>query len=77
MAEYFSSLMDPLDILINNAGTSVAEDFIDFNVDHWNTIINVNLRAPALISKIIAKRMIKNKKGAIINVSSNTTRIHF
>ena len=71
MVEYLISVTAPLDILINNAATSYREELVDLDLDHWDTILNVNLRAPATISKIVAKEMIKGKKGAIVNVSSS------
>ena len=71
MANYLSKAISPIDILINNAGVSFVEDLIDLDIDHWNETINVNLRAPAIISKIITKKMIERKKGVVVNVSSN------
>jgi len=71
MVKYLISVMAPLDILVNNAATSIIEEIVDLDIDHWNTILNVNLRAPAMISKIVAKEMIKGKKGVIVNVSSS------
>jgi NAD(P)-dependent dehydrogenase (short-subunit alcohol dehydrogenase family) len=70
MAESFGSSFKPIDILINNAGISFPETLVGLDVAHWDATLNVNLRAPALISKIIAKGMMEQKSGAIINVSS-------
>lgn len=71
MTEYLLKKMSTIDILINNAGVSFVEDFFDLDMDQWNGTINVNLRAPFIISKIIIKRMIERKKGVVINISSN------
>lgn len=70
-AEYFCRIFPEIDILINNAGVSFPETLQDLDVDHWNTILNVNLRAPALMAKVISRQMVQNKKGNIINISSN------
>lgn len=70
MAESFRSSFDPIDILINNAGISFPETLAGLDAAHWDATLNVNLRAPALISKIIANGMMEQKSGAIINVSS-------
>lgn len=70
-AEFFSSKFPSIDILVNNAGISFPETIVGLDVDHWNTTLNVNLRAPALMTKIISKGMIERKKGNIINISSN------
>ena len=60
-----------LDILINNAGISFPESIIDLDVAHWDTTLAVNLRAPALITKVVAASMIAQKKGIIVNIISN------
>lgn len=70
MAEHFRDLFTPFDILINNAGVTWVERIVDLDVDHWNTIMNVNLRAPALVSKVVAKKMMDRKKGSIVNIAS-------
>ena len=58
------------DVLINNAGLNHLEKLVDLDVAHWNEVINVNLRAPALISSIIGKQMVARKTGAIVHVAS-------
>ena len=70
MAETLSGRMDPLDILVNNAGTSFPETLLDLELEHWDATLNVNLRAPALISKIVADKMVRRRQGVIINVGS-------
>jgi NAD(P)-dependent dehydrogenase (short-subunit alcohol dehydrogenase family) len=60
-----------LDILVNNAGLSFPERIVDLDVAHWDKTIAVNLRAPALISKVVARDMIARGSGAIVNISSN------
>jgi NAD(P)-dependent dehydrogenase (short-subunit alcohol dehydrogenase family) len=71
MAGFFVAGFSCIDILINNAGISFPEMLTDLDVNHWNTTLNVNLRAPALITKMISPGMIKRKSGVIINISSN------
>ena len=71
MAEYFLQETGGIDILINNAGISFPEKIVDLEVDHWDTTLAVNLRAPVLVTKIIASHMMEKKKGAIVNISSN------
>jgi len=50
MAEHFARVMDPIDILVNNAGTAITETLLTLEPDHWDTVIAVNLTAPALVS---------------------------
>ena len=71
MAEYFAGIFPVVDILVNNAGLSFVERLVDLDIDHWNTVINVNLRAPAVITKVLARKMITQGHGAIVNIASN------
>ena len=59
-----------VDILINNAGIAPMKKTIDINIEDWNDVMNTNLKSAFLISKIIAKGMIKQRKGKIINIGS-------
>jgi NAD(P)-dependent dehydrogenase (short-subunit alcohol dehydrogenase family) len=71
LAKHFAALFPVIDIRVNNAGLSFPEKLVDLDVDHWDTTLAVNLRAPALISKVIASKMIVAGHGTIINISSN------
>ncbi len=71
MAEHFCAALGRVDILVNNAGISFPELLVDLDIDHWDTTLNVNLRAPALVTKVVARGMISAMKGIIINISSN------
>ena len=73
MAEHFAKLFPVIDILVNNAGLSYPEKVVDLDIDHWDTTLAVNLRAPAIISKVIARKMIEQGHGVIINISSNAS----
>lgn len=59
-----------LDILINNAGVDVTKAIIDLSIEEWDNVINVNLRAPFLMTKFALPMMIKNHGGHIINIIS-------
>jgi len=71
MAQHFAKKMDRIDILVNNAGLSFPETLVNLDIAHWNLTLNVNLRAPAIITKIIGAKMIEQGGGAIVNVASN------
>ncbi len=59
-----------IDVLINNAGVTNDNLTIRMKLDEWNRVINLNLTSTFLISKNVIKKMLKNKNGKIINVTS-------
>ena len=59
-----------IDILVNNAGITMDNLSIRMKDDEWNKVININLTFSFLISKNVIKKMLKNKKGKIINITS-------
>ncbi|MXO35125.1 3-ketoacyl-ACP reductase [Apibacter sp. B3889] len=58
------------DILINNAGISAFQSFLDMPVDQWKNIVQTNLFGPYFMSRAVLPAMIEKKGGDIINVSS-------
>ena len=59
-----------IDVLINNAGVTKDNLTIRMKLDEWNRVINLNLTSTFLISKNVIKKMLKNKSGKIINITS-------
>lgn len=60
-----------LDILVNNAGIIKREDSIDFSVENWDLVLNVNLRTLFFLSQSAARQFLKqNSGGKIISVAS-------
>ena len=60
-----------IDIFINNAGISgINTSVIDYPVDEWNKVINLNLNAVFYCCKSVVPFMIKNKYGRIVNIAS-------
>lgn len=64
-----------VDILVNNAGTSVPASLLDQTVEEWDYIQAVNLRAPWLFARALAPGMIVQKRGKIVNISSQTSSV--
>ncbi|WP_075522784.1 3-oxoacyl-[acyl-carrier-protein] reductase [Candidatus Pelagibacter communis] len=62
--------LDGLDCLINNAGITQDNLAIRMNLEEWKKVIDINLTSTFLMSKFAIKKMIKNKKGKIINITS-------
>ncbi|MFC2110667.1 gluconate 5-dehydrogenase [Bacteroidota bacterium] len=60
----------PIDILVNNAGIIKRTPMVDMEVTDFNAVIQVDLVAPFIVSKNVAKGMIKRGGGKIINICS-------
>jgi NAD(P)-dependent dehydrogenase (short-subunit alcohol dehydrogenase family) len=61
-----------IDILVNNAGIALVESLLDTSADGWDRVLAVNLRAPFLLAQALAPAMIAQRRGKIVNVSSQT-----
>ena len=59
-----------LDGIINNAGITHDNLAIRMSLDEWQKVININLTSTFLMSKFAIKKMLKNKSGKIVNVTS-------
>ena len=59
-----------LDGIVNNAGITQDNLAIRMNLDEWQKVININLTSTFLMSKFAIKKMLKNKKGKIVNITS-------
>jgi short-subunit dehydrogenase len=64
---------DGLDILINNAGIGVHKNVLDLHIDEYEAMMQVNLRAVFILSKIIGQAMVSRKSGYIINIGSGAS----
>ena len=59
-----------LDCVVNNAGITKDNLAIRMSFDEWQKVIDINLTSTFLISKFAIKKMLKNKSGKIINITS-------
>jgi 3-oxoacyl-[acyl-carrier protein] reductase len=59
-----------LDGVINNAGITQDNLAIRMSLDEWQKVININLTSTFLMSKFAIKKMLKNKSGKIVNITS-------
>ena len=70
----FNSAFDdapPVHILVNNAGTNIPEPFTDVSEEHFDSIMNINVRAAFFVAQAVAARMKSdNISGSIIHMSS-------
>ena len=59
-----------LDCIVNNAGITQDNLAIRMSLEEWQKIIDINLTSTFLMSKFAIKKMLKNKSGKIINITS-------
>ena len=59
-----------LDCIVNNAGITKDNLAIRMNFEEWKKVLDINLTSTFLMSKFAIKKMLKNKKGKIINITS-------
>ena len=59
-----------LDGIVNNAGITQDNLAIRMSLDEWQKVININLTSTFLMSKFAIKKMLKNKSGKIVNITS-------
>ncbi|MDB2652548.1 3-oxoacyl-ACP reductase FabG [Candidatus Pelagibacter bacterium] len=59
-----------LDGMVNNAGITQDNLAIRMSLDEWQKVININLTSTFLMSKFAIKKMLKNKSGKIVNITS-------
>ena len=59
-----------LDCIVNNAGVTQDNLAIRMSLDEWQKVININLTSTFLMSKSAIKKMLKNKSGRIVNITS-------
>jgi len=59
-----------IDVLINNAGITLDNLSIRLADENWKKVIDINLTSTFLMCKQTIKKMLKNKQGKIINITS-------
>ena len=59
-----------LDCIVNNAGITQDNLAIRMSIEEWKKVIDINLTSAFLMSKFAIKKMLKNKKGKIVNITS-------
>ena len=65
-----NDLKGSLDCVVNNAGITQDNLAIRMSIDEWKKVININLTSTFLMSKFAIKKMLKNKSGKIVNITS-------
>lgn len=76
-AERITTVWEPAQILINNAGIARAMGFIDMPDELWHEILAVNLTGAYNCCKVFLPAMIQSKWGRIINIASTTAKVGY
>lgn len=65
-----------LDGLVNCAGIYPVSGFLDLGVEEWSAVIDLNLRAPFLVTQAVARRMVAaGRGGSVVNISSTASTL--
>lgn len=59
-----------IDILVNNAGVCFSKPFLEVSEEEWDQTLDINLKGQFLVAQGVAKEMVKNGGGKIINIAS-------
>jgi NAD(P)-dependent dehydrogenase (short-subunit alcohol dehydrogenase family) len=59
-----------IDVLVNNAGVTAQDSFLQLPYRRWRLILSVNLDGTFLCTKVVLPHMLEQKSGTVINVSS-------
>lgn len=66
----------PLHALVNNAGVAMPGDFLSYELETFERVININLRGVFIATQMAARVMVENKiAGAIVNMSSINAQV--
>ncbi len=75
MVEKAVAKFSKIDILINNAGVTVKKPSEDVTEEDWDRILNTNLKGVFFCAQKVGMQMIKQNKGAIVNMASIASRV--
>ena len=70
MMDRIEEVFDGIDILVNNAGITRDNLVIKMKEEDWDQVMDINLKGVFLCTKAVLRKMIKQKQGRIINLSS-------
>ncbi len=69
--------MGKIDILVNNAGIQIAKPSLEVTEEDWDRVLDINLKGAFFCSQSVARQMVKQKSGRIINMASQNGLIGY
>lgn len=70
LAQRVEAEVGPVDVLVNNAGLNRDNLLFRIGEDDWDAVLDANLKGPFLLTKLVARGMIKRRWGRVVNISS-------
>jgi len=70
VVEDLTQRFDRLDILVNNAGITCDKLLMAMEDEHFDTVLDTNLRGAFYLTRAASRPMVRNRRGRIINISS-------
>jgi NAD(P)-dependent dehydrogenase (short-subunit alcohol dehydrogenase family) len=70
LAQEAATAFGCIDLLVNNAGIHFIKDITEMTEEEWDRLMNINLKSMFLCCKHVIPHMLRQKKGAIVNLAS-------
>jgi len=70
MIEQVRAALGPIDILVNNAAIVILEPSQDVSEEHWDAVMDTNLKGMFFCASRVGRDMIARRRGNIINIAS-------
>jgi NAD(P)-dependent dehydrogenase (short-subunit alcohol dehydrogenase family) len=67
----------PISILVNNAGAATSAPFLKTDISSWQSLLDINLTGPFLLTQAVLPAMLEAKSGRVINVASTAGMIGY
>ncbi len=70
LLERSEAAVGPIDLLVNNAGIEITSAFTGYTIEDLRTVVDVNLTAPLLLTRLLVPGMLERGRGHVVFISS-------